>query len=67
MRDHGARNLRFGRVNFIVHSFDKISVDDVLAHKSREVLFHLKTRQKWACSLTAADIRRDLVRSDLNG
>lgn len=67
MRKATTRNLRFGRVNFLVHEFDAISVDDILAHKSREVLFHLKTRGKWACSLVSKDIRRDLVRSDLNG
>lgn len=67
MRRKSTRQARYGPMNFTVHEFDSVNVEDILAHKSREVLFHLKTRKKWACSLVAADIRRDLVRSDLNG
>ena len=66
MREKLTRQVRYGPMNFTVHEYNAVTVEDMLAHKSREVLFHLKTRKKWACSVVESEIRRDLVRSNLN-
>ena len=66
-RTHTKRELKLTGLSYTVHEYNKINVEDVLVHKSKEVLFHLKTRKRWASSLVSANIRRALVRSDLNG
>ena len=64
---HTRGRLELNGLKVAVHSYTRISVDDILAHKTREVLFYLTTKKKWATSRVPRDIKNALTEVSLDG
>lgn len=64
---HIKKNLDLSGLRVAVHSYTRISVDDILAHKMREVLFYLTTKRKWSASRVHKSIKNSLTEVSLDG